>query len=369
MWASYTLPLLENICEEETLNQQLTWDMDLMGNLIPPRRIKDGINCPNFCSSKGYCNGKECVCDPGYTSFDCSHFSDFHTETVLPPYLYMAGNYSICDLQRDDCSRIRVLGQDFLQGPGLACSLRELGVPESEGVNTKNKAEFISEKSIECNLEGKVWKGEEGKIFEIRVTNDGREMSNEIFISVFDSTCDECPEGRMPQHPTVCKRKSSVCQGKDGCFESDSVHPLKPCLLCKNGEWKTSETRIFGEKNISLKILAGEILTYKMDILHSGARFKVLKGPTGLRIKDGEIHWSSPEGSTGEVAELIQIVGETECEVEEILLLRVQVESCPCKNGGMCLRSRNGTVCECEKGFKGINDNVCYYTRSERIKN
>ena len=92
-----------------------------------------------------------------------------------------------------------------------------------------------------------------------------------------------------------------------------------------------------------------------MEILNPNTRLQVLKAPGEVRIKDGEIHWSAEEGSDKGTEELIQIQGEADCEVQEILELRLQVEPCPCENGGICIRSRSRTVCECSTGFKGNN--------------
>ena len=74
-WAQFSLPLVEVQCESAVLNEQLRWNMDSMGNLIEPAGVVEALNCPNLCSGNGRCNGNRCLCDQGYSFYDCSHFS------------------------------------------------------------------------------------------------------------------------------------------------------------------------------------------------------------------------------------------------------------------------------------------------------
>ena len=73
-WASYSLPLVESQCEESVIAGQLSWNLDRFGNLAVPSRVQDAVNCPNRCSGNGFCNSRSCVCQPGFSSHDCSHF-------------------------------------------------------------------------------------------------------------------------------------------------------------------------------------------------------------------------------------------------------------------------------------------------------
>ena len=46
-----------------------------MGRLEEPPGVREALNCPNLCSGNGRCDGQACVCEPGYSFYDCSHFS------------------------------------------------------------------------------------------------------------------------------------------------------------------------------------------------------------------------------------------------------------------------------------------------------
>ena len=69
-WASYSIPLLETQCEAAIWRQSNKWRTKLGEK--PPQDIIDVLNCPNLCSGRGICNGKKCICQPGWTGLGCS---------------------------------------------------------------------------------------------------------------------------------------------------------------------------------------------------------------------------------------------------------------------------------------------------------
>ncbi len=69
-WASYSIPLLETQCEAAIWRQSNKWRTTLGEK--PPQDIIDVLNCPNLCSGRGICNGKKCICQPGWTGLGCS---------------------------------------------------------------------------------------------------------------------------------------------------------------------------------------------------------------------------------------------------------------------------------------------------------
>ena len=76
------------------------------------------------------------------------------TADVPTPFPLVAGpqHSSVCDLASLQCASFPVLGQDFVAGPGLACSLRPVSVEDSSAMNWKyldgplrSPATFINE--------------------------------------------------------------------------------------------------------------------------------------------------------------------------------------------------------------------------------
>ena len=72
-WAQFSLPLVEMLCEAEVSRDQLGWDINYKGQLVPPSHIATALNCPDNCSGHGECQADRCHCHPGYSSHDCSH--------------------------------------------------------------------------------------------------------------------------------------------------------------------------------------------------------------------------------------------------------------------------------------------------------
>ena len=70
-WASYSLPLVESQCEAGLWRQSRKW-RKLSSDERPPKEILDVLNCPNLCSGRGFCNGKKCVCNLGFSGPGCS---------------------------------------------------------------------------------------------------------------------------------------------------------------------------------------------------------------------------------------------------------------------------------------------------------
>ena len=161
-WAQFSVSLVEAACEVGVA-QQGTW--------APPPGLADSLNCPDSCSGHGECAGARCVCHEGYTAHDCSYMDTGVMTHIQPgldrvlaehqptadvptPFPLVAGpqHSSVCDLASLQCASFPVLGQDFVAGPGLACSLRPVSVEDSSAMNWKyldgplrSPATFINE--------------------------------------------------------------------------------------------------------------------------------------------------------------------------------------------------------------------------------
>ena len=135
----------------------------------------------------------------------------------------------------------------------LTCSLRSLSTSSEPGLWTV-EARPLSDKLVECLLNRP--RGGDGStiaalsatvapmILEVRLANaEDQLFSNEVFLTLYNSSCAVCPEGRMPQHPTVCSARADVCALEDSaqCFPAGSSHPHEPCLRCAQGHWQKPE--------------------------------------------------------------------------------------------------------------------------------
>jgi hypothetical protein len=55
-WASFSLSLVETMCESRVLAAQLSWPQDEQqaGRHLPPDHIMQALNCPNLCSGRHF---------------------------------------------------------------------------------------------------------------------------------------------------------------------------------------------------------------------------------------------------------------------------------------------------------------------------
>ena len=94
------LSLIETQCEAAIVRQYggqfVGWEeVDL------PERLIHVLNCPNLCSNHGLCNGRECLCDAGYTGIDCSVLESKTTPISYIINIFPAYNVKLFFYQRD----------------------------------------------------------------------------------------------------------------------------------------------------------------------------------------------------------------------------------------------------------------------------
>ncbi len=298
----------------------------------------------------------------------------------------------------------KVLGQDFLSSSvsgRLTCSLRSLTSQPEDRLHWTVEARPLSDKLTECLLDRPLDGPDRSAaktslpvILEVRVTNVDQLFSNEVFLTLYNGSCATCPDGRMPQHPTVCPARTDVCtlEGSDGndpsatgntksegdnnghhnqCFAAGSAHPHEPCLRCtQEGQWgrvkeddSWAEEHVFSVHQVSLYALQGERLVYSLPLARRSAatqdrrhRLALRKAPGQMRLTaDGRLEWvaeptlpkSRGHGDTAD-EEVVVVVVEAgrgnECWKLEELILRITVEPCRCANGGTCVRMAAASI-------------------------
>ena len=91
----------------------------------PPDELKE-ITCSSLCSGQGICRNGTCVCNPGFISADCS------IDATKGPNITSIVNGGLCDIRKQgDCSKVRVIGSDFMDSSDLSCRATEIEVSES----------------------------------------------------------------------------------------------------------------------------------------------------------------------------------------------------------------------------------------------
>ena len=103
-------------CKELISINQTLW----RNGTRPPDELLEMI-CPGLCSDQGTCRNGTCLCNPGFVSADCSIDS-----TKGPNVAYIV-NGGLCDIRkRRDCSKVRVIGSDFMDSDSLSCRMSEV---------------------------------------------------------------------------------------------------------------------------------------------------------------------------------------------------------------------------------------------------
>jgi hypothetical protein len=228
-------------------------------------------------------------CDPGYSFYDCSHYSGKipqvhaggNTErisessllTVPTLFPFVAGRNSLCDIQTDDCTT----SQDFVHSPHLGCKIRPVAVTDSSDWSymdgpLDSRVQFTDDKTVHCSIREsfikKVRKSYENIILEIEITNNGVVYSNGIFLSIFNSSCHSCSGRTRPLLPTECEPRQDICRHETECHHQGAEHPSNMCLNCGYDGWEQRDgvADIFNGNNITQKVIEGEELDYVLPL-------------------------------------------------------------------------------------------------------
>ena len=93
----------------------------------PPNELRD-ITCPSLCSGQGTCRNGTCVCNSGFISADCS------IDSNKGPNITSIANGGLCDIRNQrDCSKVRIIGSDFMDSNFLSCRTTEIEVCRISG--------------------------------------------------------------------------------------------------------------------------------------------------------------------------------------------------------------------------------------------
>eukprot|EP00112_Aurelia_sp_Birch-Aquarium-sp1_P021689 Seg590.10_Seg590.9 transcript_id=Seg590.10_Seg590.9/GoldUCD/mRNA.D3Y31 product="von Willebrand factor D and EGF domain-containing protein" protein_id=Seg590.10_Seg590.9/GoldUCD/D3Y31 len=221
---------------EEVLSTNMTYWETKNNTSTPPAEIGE-ITCPGLCSSQGTCRNGTCICNAGFISADCS------INATKGPTVTSIVNGGLCDIRKQrDCSKVRVIGSDFMDSDDLSCRAIEIEPfgNTTTGVQHIGNASMISFAEIICQLrphrvrsfgDSEQSKGDAYTGHRIAVTNDGNIFSERsLLYRVYDSNCVDCQNG-------TCKIKNNTCLVNGSCFrscESDPNNSSMKCLPSKN---------------------------------------------------------------------------------------------------------------------------------------
>ena len=106
-------------CEEVLSTNMTYWIMKNVTSMPPPEIGE--ITCPGLCSGQGTCRNGTCICNPGFISADCS------INATKGPNVTSIVSGGLCDIRKQrDCSKVRVIGSDFMDSDDLSCRAIEI---------------------------------------------------------------------------------------------------------------------------------------------------------------------------------------------------------------------------------------------------
>lgn len=89
-------------------------------DLVKPPEVLQQALCSRNCSGRGTCVDGVCQCPIEYTAPDCS------VEVNRPPDLYGFSNAGLCDVRNHPCRKAYVIGNGFIDSPGLTCHVKDV---------------------------------------------------------------------------------------------------------------------------------------------------------------------------------------------------------------------------------------------------
>ncbi|KAK7484233.1 hypothetical protein BaRGS_00024482 [Batillaria attramentaria] len=140
-------------------------------------------SCGANCELHGSCDRGNCVCDDGFTGDNC--------HLHVPPVLNRVRGSPLCDIAAGPCQKIVIDAAYIRRKDTLACKVREVLPDGSVSTDVSmEEAVFLTVSKLSCALPDT--KGRSVTRFVVAVTVDGKVYSNELDVTVYDATCQNC---------------------------------------------------------------------------------------------------------------------------------------------------------------------------------
>eukprot|EP00794_Sanderia_malayensis_P009603 gene9603-10590_t len=356
---------LESKCEENVIKNASTWVTVAGGQIVPSLAIQRHL-CPNLCSGHGTCSNGVCYCSRGFTSSDCS------IQVNQAPAVYSLLDNGECDLVYDDCNKVTVIGNGFMESHQLSCTLIPMLLVNRSWSIQPNRvssaAMFESYRSVMCSLpKPRIPTSMHSAHvlaygYQISVTNDQYKLSDFVTAIVYNGTCLTCGKTQNGK----CKVKEGYCIINQVCYDEHARNPSNKCLSCKPDvsqySWSNGKNGkvASGRDREQINLLVGDVLVKQLEGKGGGSNKLKFSSAHPLPVnalltKDGILTFipTRPEN----VAMLLVI--ENQCGEREYKEITIQVSPCLCKNDGKCERFTNFTLgtehyyCLCPSGYAG----------------
>ncbi|XP_051857666.1 von Willebrand factor D and EGF domain-containing protein [Antechinus flavipes] len=356
-WADAGLALLENECERRVLEEGAH---SPEGDGRASEDVLLALRCPGLCSGRGQCMEWGCACSQGFSSFDCSVWSD------QAPEITELENAGLCDIQLGGCSAVRLFGRGFRESRTPKCEMTPQQYNGSQGIPgapVYTEVVFQNSTTVTCQLPAHVQKlptmdqWGDGPIvkWQVKVSNDGHRFSNPQILTLYDGACQTCD----PRAEGRCTLKEKLCLVDGRCYPDGAPSPTGPCRLCRSDlskwTWSVSPDNrppVFHEAPQRLWTFYGANFTQQLratDPEGSPVSYTLRSGPPAASVSSGGVLlWKALSRGT----HTFTVSAADDCHAEATVTIEVSVKPCDCLNGGRCV-PRGGGPRRRGPGFEG----------------
>ncbi|XP_055084028.1 von Willebrand factor D and EGF domain-containing protein [Periophthalmus magnuspinnatus] len=369
-WEDALLPYVENECERRLLEDRAY--RALGEGPVGEGAVVTALRCPNLCNGNGLCTEEGCQCFPGHSFYDCS------LTISQPVEITDLENSGLCDLHFSDCSSVRVFGLGFIHSAELSCHTTRLMYTNGAWLpaeRQRTKATFLSSKVLDCSVptlssssghsEDPLTSEQPYARWEIKVTNDGFQLSTGQVLTLYDGVCQQCEPGTTG----LCKLKEGTCSIDGMCFSQGDSSPSSPCLHCdpqlSTSTWsfnQGNEAPVFHPHQHRLQTFAGENFVFQFaasDPEGSALLFQLDQGPPGATLSPaGLLIWKVPSVDEEET-HWLQLSLWDECNAQSRVTVEISLGPCGCQHSGSCVTDvqypagRGRYLCVCPPGRTG----------------
>ncbi|XP_052239413.1 uncharacterized protein LOC127850426 isoform X2 [Dreissena polymorpha] len=195
------------------------------------------VSCLRECSGFGDCTTGSCICKKGHSGEDCS------IDSTRPPEMKGIPDEGLCDLQERACKKTSVFGNNLASDNQVKCKIKPLEIHVTHEIVTKEDYRVIGvpqtymevscqlaqrkKRSVDADIDGIV-----ARVYNISLSNDGVNFSEEDTLVVYDSACVSC---NKTDDTFTCKKRTDFCVNDGKCHGIGDTIGCYVCATLGNG--------------------------------------------------------------------------------------------------------------------------------------
>ncbi|XP_052218802.1 von Willebrand factor D and EGF domain-containing protein-like [Dreissena polymorpha] len=262
-WTLSHLETIKSICIQQIDTQKLPPKEDLVGitvtingssfsNLsdenasLPLTVFTDeifeeiqSVSCPHECSGFGICVNGSCICEKDHIGEDCS------LDSTRPPEMIGIPDEGFCDLKERACKKTSVFGDNLIFENQVKCNIEPFEINVRNDILSEEKYQVTGVPQtfmeVSCPLEPSKKRSIDGgadindiiaRAYNISLSNDGLNFSEEDTFLVYDSACVTCSK---TSGAIRCLKQSGLCMTDGECYGPGDTLGCYTCAVSGAG--------------------------------------------------------------------------------------------------------------------------------------